>query len=145
MTLSTVGVRPQSPATGPRQRHRTATAWAAAGPATVLVLSVWNPNTSRVPLCPLHAVTGLDCPLCGGLRAAWSLLRGHVGAAANQNLLVVIAAVLAVPGAYLTLRSPECVRAAVSDRRSQLLLVVALVAFTVLRNVPALGWLAAGR
>jgi len=30
------------------------------------------------PACPLHAVTGLDCPACGGLRAAHLLLHGRV-------------------------------------------------------------------
>ena len=40
-----------------------------------------NPNTSHVPLCPLHALTGFWCPLCGATRACYALLHGRLGTA----------------------------------------------------------------
>ena len=47
------------------------------------------------PRCMFHVVTGLDCPGCGGLRAAHRLLHGEWAAAFAFNpLLVALAPVL---------------------------------------------------
>jgi hypothetical protein len=43
------------------------------------------------PTCLLKLTTGLDCPGCGGTRAAWYLLHGDLGAAARHHLLFVFA------------------------------------------------------
>ena len=51
----------------------------------------FDPVHRHVPLGPLHASTGLWCPLCGALRAADSLARGHLGTAVHDNLLLVAA------------------------------------------------------
>ncbi|MEO6703475.1 MAG: DUF2752 domain-containing protein [Jatrophihabitantaceae bacterium] len=64
--------------------------------ATVALVAVpglylFNPNTSRIPLCPLHAMTGLWCPLCGVTRASHALLHGQLGTALQDNLLFVLA------------------------------------------------------
>jgi hypothetical protein len=40
---------------------------------------------SFYPACPLRTATGLDCPTCGGLRAAHLLLRGEFRAAFALN------------------------------------------------------------
>ena len=42
------------------------------------------------PPCPLHALTGLECPLCGGTRAVFALAAGHWGDALRYNPLLVI-------------------------------------------------------
>ena len=34
-----------------------------------------------LPRCPFHALTGWDCPACGGQRALHSLLHGRFGEA----------------------------------------------------------------
>ena len=39
--------------------------------------------------CPFHALTGLYCPGCGGLRAVNDLTHGDLAAAASSNLLFV--------------------------------------------------------
>lgn len=50
------------------------------------VLFLFDPATHAFyPPCPLHALTGLDCPTCGGLRAAHLLLHGHLRAAFALN------------------------------------------------------------
>jgi hypothetical protein len=88
--------------------------------------------------CPFQATTGLLCPACGTTRACLALARGQVGAAAGANLLFVAllscAAVwLAVPSVRRALRSSR-----VSDEWLTYLGVAAMLAFAVLRNLPAL-------
>jgi hypothetical protein len=46
------------------------------------------------PRCLLYRLTGLQCPGCGGLRAAHQLLHGHVAASLALNPLVVALALL---------------------------------------------------
>jgi hypothetical protein len=65
--------------------------WAGvAGLATGLgVLAIRDPNQSgSYGLCPLNALTGLDCPFCGGLRGTHALLHGDIAAALDHNLLL---------------------------------------------------------
>jgi len=40
-------------------------------------------------LCPFKAITGWDCPFCGGLRATNDLGHGEIGAAWHSNALFV--------------------------------------------------------
>ncbi|MSO36857.1 MAG: DUF2752 domain-containing protein [Acidimicrobiia bacterium] len=54
------------------------------------VVGIVDP-TGGPPVCPFRAVTGLDCPGCGGTRAAHHLFRGNVGAAVDFNILAVLA------------------------------------------------------
>lgn len=61
----------------------------AAATALVILFS-FDPSAHRFyPRCTFHAVTGLDCPGCGGLRAAHQLLHGNFRAAFALNPLVV--------------------------------------------------------
>ncbi|MFN0283601.1 MAG: DUF2752 domain-containing protein [Kineosporiaceae bacterium] len=97
--------------------------------------------------CPFLVVTGLPCPVCGGLRSVSSLTQGDLGAAVGSNLLVVLAlpvalawwlrwvrrAVAGSPGpAAMPVPSPRVVWAG----------FVVVVAFGVLRWLPAASWLA---
>ncbi len=43
-----------------------------------------------MPPCPFHALTGLQCPGCGSLRAIHSLLHGHGAQALAYNPLTCI-------------------------------------------------------
>jgi hypothetical protein len=50
-----------------------------------------DPYHSQVfPTCPFLAVTGLQCPGCGGTRAMYSLLHGDVVGAVRMNPLVLV-------------------------------------------------------
>jgi hypothetical protein len=43
-----------------------------------------------MPKCPLKLLTGLDCPLCGGLRMMRSLLTGQWSDAVHANVLLLV-------------------------------------------------------
>lgn len=66
--------------------------------AGVAVLFHFPPDQYRFyPRCLLHALTGLQCPGCGGLRAAHHLLHGEIASAFQLNpLLVLLLPVLAL-------------------------------------------------
>ncbi len=110
-----------------------------AGLATVgtVVLAAADPRTTGLyPPCPLRALTGLSCPLCGGLRAVHDLAHLDLAAAWGMNPAVVLLAPVAVVLGLRWLRRPRAVP--VVGPRTALALVVALVVLGVLRNVPAL-------
>jgi hypothetical protein len=62
--------------------------------AAAALLYAYDPAASSFyPSCPLRALTGLLCPLCGGLRAAHELLHGRVLEAAALNPFLFVAGV----------------------------------------------------
>jgi hypothetical protein len=57
----------------------------------LVVLYFFDPATAGFyPVCPLHQLTGLQCPGCGGLRALHQLTHGHLAAAWRLNPLVIV-------------------------------------------------------
>ena len=121
---------------------------AAAVGGLTLALHIRDPHAQGSwGLCPFRALTGLDCPGCGGLRAVNDLGNLDVVSAASSNLLFV----LAVP--FLVALWVAWARRAWRDggpvgppTRHRVLIgqvaVVLLVVFTVVRNLPFGGWLA---
>ena len=97
-----------------------------------------DPNeSSAFPQCPLRLVTGVDCAMCGGLRATHALLGGDVVRAARQNLLVVLLAPLALWALVQWVAAQWGWRVPgppVRQWMAPALLVVALV-FSVVRNL----------
>lgn len=63
----------------------------AAGACACAAVAVWNPGDGGTPVCWSQGVLGVDCPFCGGLRAANSLLRGDLAAALDHNVLLAVA------------------------------------------------------
>jgi hypothetical protein len=84
------------------------------------------------PVCPFKALTGLNCPACGGLRMTHDLLHGDLGAAVVDNvfLLVGLPMLLAWIVVRWRLRKPVMPAPAV------VIVVVAAVTWTVVRNIP---------
>lgn len=113
--------------------RRTTRAQAAFAVALLSVAVLADPETTHVPLCPLHAATGLYCPLCGGLRAIHALSRGALGSALRDNAMVTFA--LAALPIALWSRSASA-SASRRSRRYATALVVAATAFAVARNLP---------
>jgi hypothetical protein len=84
--MSVVGSRPVAIAAG-RQPLFVAGAVIAGIAVDVAV----DPQHTHLPLCPFHAMTEMQCPLCGSLRAVNAAARGHLAAAVHDNLLLVAA------------------------------------------------------
>jgi Protein of unknown function (DUF2752) len=84
------------------------------------------------PVCPFKALTGWNCPGCGGLRMIHDLLHGDLAAAVVDNVFLLVG--LPLLAAWLLVRW----------RRGQPLLpmpaivvsVVAAITWTVVRNLP---------
>jgi hypothetical protein len=58
------------------------------------LLFTFDPAVTRwFPSCPLFALTGWRCPLCGSLRAVHALLHGHFTAAIAFNPMTTAGAV----------------------------------------------------
>jgi hypothetical protein len=95
------------------------------------------------PVCLLHALTGWNCPGCGGTRAAYELLHGHLLRALRDNaLFVMVVAALAVWGVWLTaqrIRRRPLPRTVPNGVWWTLIIVT--LAFAGLRNLPFFDWL----
>jgi hypothetical protein len=137
-----------APSLAARSRAARAPVAVAAGVgAAVVALTVWNPGDGGTAICPSRML-GLDCPLCGGMRAVGSLGRLDLAAAADHNLLVVALVPVAIVGWFLWWRAARRGRPAPRLRlptAAWVLLVALVVVFTVVRNLdagPLSQWLA---
>lgn len=126
------------------ERLRTPLLWAGGALAATAVVHLWDPNQAgSYGLCPLRAVTGWLCPLCGGLRAVHALTHGDWQQAWGLNPAVLAVLPLVVVAwlawAVGTARGHPP-RASGHVRRvwAPWLVLAAMVLFGVLRNVPAL-------
>lgn len=116
------------------------------GAATLLVRRTGG--DLGLPVCVFHSVTGLACPFCGGMRAVAALTHGDLLAALSLNMPVVLGLAAAVVfWATQVVAATAGRRPRHPDLSLRLLgvLALALLVFTVWRNVPALPgalWLA---
>ena len=95
------------------------------------------------PICLFHSLTGWNCPGCGGTRAAYQLLHGHLLRALQDNaLLVLTLAGLAVGSVRWAVqkmwKQPGTLKVPAKTWWAFLIIVIG---FTVLRNLPAFAWL----
>ena len=105
-------------------------------------LATHDPNDPSVlmPQCPTKLLTGLDCPLCGGLRMVRALVTGHWSAALHDN--AVLLALVPLVG-YVWLRwlvaglRGTAYQFSFSRRAGYAVLGLAVV-WMVVRNLP--GW-----
>lgn len=114
--------------------------------AVTLALRLRDPHVSGSwGFCPLRALTGLDCPACGGLRAVNDLTHLRLDAAFHSNALFVLSVpVLVAAWAWWVVRTgrghpPR--GAGGRERRTRervawAALGATVLAFTVFRNTP---------
>ena len=112
----------------------------AAGAAAALAADVaLDPAHRHVPLCPFHAITGWQCPLCGGLRCVDALVHGQWSAALHDNALLVAALPVLVWVWFDAWRRSRTDRPQRSvPRRGIVAVVVVLATFTIVRNLGAM-------
>jgi hypothetical protein len=121
------------------RRHLAA---AAVGCAALAVVTVVDPSVRTLtPPCPLRAVTGLDCPLCGATRATHALMQGRISTAIDFNALYVLA-LPAVVAVVLWWVATGRLPAVLSTASARWTLVVVAFAFMVVRNLPSFSVLA---
>lgn len=112
-----------------------------AGGAGLAAVFATSPGLfAHVPPCPVHALTGIDCPGCGMTRGTASLLSGDVAGAIGHNALMFL---LGLPLLallwYFWLRDRVGGRPAPGWARSSAALYTWLtltVVFTIVRNLP---------
>ena len=84
------------------------------------------------PVCPFKALTGWNCPACGGLRMTHDLLHGDLGAAVVDNVFLLVG--LPMLAAWLLLRwrrgQPLMTTPAI------VVIAIAAITWTVVRNLP---------
>ncbi|SDC35068.1 Protein of unknown function [Sanguibacter gelidistatuariae] len=119
---------------------------AATAAATVVVAFVDPHRPGQFGICPTLWLTGWYCPGCGALRATFDLAHLDLAAAWAMNPLWVLAVpVVAVVWAAWLRRAWRGTSARPFPGWLGVVLLVVLVLFGVLRNVPALAsWLAPG-
>src|SRR5581483_5430175 len=81
--------------TAPQQRLLLFTVLGGVAAACIVVFFFDPQRYHFYPVCVFHAVTGWQCPGCGGLRATHQLLHGNIAAAWHFNPMVVLMAPLA--------------------------------------------------
>lgn len=59
--------------------------------ASLLGAFVGAGRLADLPLCPVHCVTGGECPTCGVTRSVWYVLHGQVARGLDMNPLGLIA------------------------------------------------------
>jgi hypothetical protein len=96
-----------------------------------------DPEHRHLPLCPFHALSGLQCPLCGGLRAVDALAHGRITPALHDNVLVVAAVPIATAVWLLWLATAGTARHRQAWPRAATVAVIVLATcFTIVRNLP---------
>lgn len=113
----------------------------AAAVVGTIVIHLYDPQTpGSYGLCPLRTLTGLFCPLCGATRAVHALTHGRWEQAMGLNpVLTLLLPVAVLLWADWVVRSLRGRPTRYAERLGVFTTaVLALVVFTVLRNLPVL-------
>ena len=115
-------------------------------PAVLALIWIYEYNGGSGLTCPFYRLTGLYCPGCGSGRAVQALYHGHLIKAVRYNILLPV---LGLPSLavltheYLRVVFPALkLRPVYVSQAAVKAVIVIVIAFWVLRNVPALSFLA---
>jgi len=117
---------------GARRYSTLGTGALAAGALTYVGLVDPHRPGSVFPPCPFKLLTGWNCPACGGLRMTHDLLHGDLAAAVVDNVCLLVG--LPTLAAWVFWRLSRRQRAFTVP--VIVVLTVAALAWTVLRNMP---------
>ncbi|KUI12001.1 hypothetical protein AU193_02540 [Mycobacterium sp. GA-1285] len=84
------------------------------------------------PACPFKALTGLNCPACGGLRMTHDLLHGDLAAAVVDNVYLLAGLPLLLTWLLVRWRQHK----PLMNTPIIVLIVVSALSWTVVRNLP---------
>ena len=84
------------------------------------------------PVCPFKALTGWNCPGCGGLRMTHDVLHGDFAAAVVDNVFLLVG--LPLLAAWLLVRWRRGQR--LMPKPAIVVIAVAAITWTVVRNLP---------
>ncbi|BBX25792.1 DUF2752 domain-containing protein [Mycolicibacterium alvei] len=84
------------------------------------------------PGCPFKALTGWNCPACGGLRMTHDLLHGDVGAAVVDNVFALVGLPVLIVWMLVRWRLGK----ALFPVPAVVTIVLTLALWTVVRNLP---------
>lgn len=84
------------------------------------------------PVCPFKALTGWNCPACGGLRMTHDVLHGDLGAAVVDNVFLLIGPPLLAVWLGVRWRQGK----QLMPLPAIVVIAVAGIAWTVIRNLP---------
>ncbi len=117
-----------------RTGRYTLLAGGALGAGALTYIGVADPHTSGFlfPGCPFKALTGWNCPACGGLRMTHDLLHGDVAAAVVDNVFALVG----LPALMVWMLVRWRLGKALFPLPAVVTIVVALVVWTVVRNLP---------
>jgi hypothetical protein len=108
--------------------------------AVVTAIALRSPfQPGHWPGCPLHALTGLNCPFCGVTRATWALAHLRFGLMLHADALYPLMVVAVVWGwlAWVGRASGWWTLPPLpSSRRAGFVFGALAIAFAVVRNVP---------
>lgn len=97
-------------------------------------IGIGDPHNPKFlfPACPFKAMTGLNCPACGGLRMVHDVLHGDFAAAVVDNVFVLVGLPLLL--AWIVLRRRQDRPWATTS--TLVVILVAAITWTVVRNLP---------
>ena len=84
------------------------------------------------PACPFRALTGWECPACGGLRMTHDVLHADFAAAVTDNVFMLVG----IPALLMWLMFRRRQGRALMPPAATVTVIVALTAWTVVRNWP---------
>ncbi len=114
-----------------------------AGATGVLVLLplyyLWDPERGLFPACPFHSITGFYCTGCGSQRALHDLMHLDLAGSFSHNLLFPPAILLLgmhFGNRILKAFNKDVWKSPLDARWAPWAILTAVLAFTVLRNLP---------
>jgi hypothetical protein len=123
-----------APSTTSRGRLYGALGTGAAAVGALAYIGIGDPHRPDFgfPACPFKALTGWNCPGCGGLRMTHDVLHGDLGAAIVDNVFLLVG--LPILAIWLLVRWRRGDK--LMPMPAIVVVAIAAITWTVVRNLP---------